>query len=323
MNTSLSLTRRNPIPAPLIGLFLVALAGTPIHSAVVSNFDDGVPDWDEAVLRGVSSSESGGQLVASGNIPARNNCVTVNLSSLRWYESVALREDEVFVLQVDLLELGPNDVQALLTYVTPGVGGYSLVKDEDEIWLTKFQWVDCGANAPFFYEKVATRNGRVRLALELKKAGANLEITSKVLDLDDPHAVLFEKTVIDTPGVDPTVSAFRGYSWSADAGPPILNGTAVALDVLNVADTTQPSARVVFDNLAYARQPLLTAERAVRLSWPTSFPGMDVLGAPTVDGPWTKIAEPIVESEGNCLMTVPSPLSESLRVFRLERTPGP
>jgi hypothetical protein len=83
MNTSLPLTRRNPIPAPLIGLLLATLAGSPIHSAVVSDFDDGVPDWDEAVLRGVSFSESGGQLVASGNIPARNNCVTVNLSSLR------------------------------------------------------------------------------------------------------------------------------------------------------------------------------------------------------------------------------------------------
>ena len=325
MNTPMPLPRRDRILSPLIGLVLVTLAGTPVHSAVVSDFEDGVPDWDQQVLRGVTFSESDGRLVASGTIPARNYCMTANLSSLRWYESAALREAEVLVLRVDLLESSPNDVQALLTYVTPntGGGGYSLVKDQDEIWLTKFQWVDCGANAPFFYEQVAIKNERVRLVLELKKAGTSLEITSKVLDLDDANAVLFAKTVTDTAAVDPTVPALRGYALAADAGPPIVNGSAVALDVLNVADTMQSSARVVFDDLAYERQPVLTVGKAVRLSWPASFTGMEVLGAPTVDGPWTKVAEPLMENEGRYLMTVPAPLSETLQVFRLEGTPGP
>jgi hypothetical protein len=307
----------------IIGLTVLILNAAPVRSAVVSDFDDGMPDWDQVVLRGVTFSESDGRLVAGGTIPARNYCMTANLSSLRWYESVAVREGEVFVLRADLLESNHDDVQALLTYVNIGGGGYSLVKDQDVIWLTKFQWVDCGANAPFFYEQVPTKNERVRLVLELKKAGTSLEITSKVLDLDDAYAVLFEKTVTDTAAVDPTVAALRGYSLAADAGAPIVSGTAVALDVLNVADTIQSSARVVFDNLTYERQPVLSVEKAVRLSWPASFTGMEVLGAPTVDGPWTTIAEPVIESAGNYLMTVPSPLSETLRVFRLEGTPGP
>ena len=302
-----------------LSLTLAALGTAPAEGAIVSDFDDGVPDWDESVLRGVTFTESGGHLVATGNIPAKTDCVTWNLSSLRWFRPVALKDGEVFELRVDLLESEPNDVQALLTYVEPGVGGYSLVKDRDEIWLTKFRWVDCGANAPFFYEQILVKNERVRLVLEFRKAGTSLHITSKVIDLDGMgYPVVFERTVTDTTGVDPTVPSFRGFTWSPDAGAPFFNGTAVAVDVLSVADSAVPGARVVFDNLAYEPRPVLEVEKAVRLSWPAHFEGVQVLGAPTLDGPWTTISEPILKSNGSLLMTVPAPLSSTLRFFRLD-----
>ena len=68
---------------------------------------------------------------------------------------------------------------------------------------------------------------------------------------------------------------------------------------------------------------MLSVEKAVRLSWPASFTGMEVLGAPTVDGPWTKISEPIMENEGRYRMTVPAPLGETMRYFRLAAAPSP
>lgn len=213
---------------------------------MVSDFDDGVPDWTQSVLRGVTFIESGGHLVATGNIPAKIDCVTWNLSSFRWSQPVALRDGEVFELRVDLLELEPNDVQALLTYVELGVGGYSLVKDRDEIWLSKFRWVDCGANAPFFYEQIVTKNERVRLVLEFKKVGPSLQITSKVLDLDRDNAVEFERTVTDSPDVDLTVRSFRGFTWSPDAGAPFLNGHGEILGALRSGRQPAPAASPAF-----------------------------------------------------------------------------
>lgn len=309
-------TRR--IQTTSLGILLAMYFSVPLRGAIVSDFDDLVADWDESVLRGAIFTESEGHLVATGNIPAKTGCVTWNISSLRWFRPVALNEGEVLELHVDLLEAGPNDVQALLTYVEPGVGGYSLVKDEDEIWLTKFRWVDCGGNAPLFYQQVRAKNERVRMVLELRKANTSLHITTKVLDLDQPQAVLFEKTLTDSPAVDSTVRSFRGFSWLPDHGAPFMNGTAVAVDVLSVADTDQPAARVVFDNLAYQRRPVLEVEKAVRLSWPARFTGALVQGAPTLDGPWTTLSEPVVESNGSFLMTVPATDFEALRVFRLQ-----
>lgn len=51
-----------------------------IAATIVSDFNDGVPDWDSISLRGMSFSEASGQLVATGNIPSGNDCITVNLS---------------------------------------------------------------------------------------------------------------------------------------------------------------------------------------------------------------------------------------------------
>jgi hypothetical protein len=309
----------------LIGLLLGTTIANQTWSAIVSDFDDGAPDWDGKQVRGADFSESGGRLVASGTIPAKvENCITWNLTAVWWNRSVVANEGEVLSFQVDLVESSHNDVQVLLEYTAYGTGGYALIKDEDEIWLTKFDWSDCGVgNAPFFYEPAVVKNERVRLVLELKPVDTSMEITSKVLDLDDGGAVLFERTVIDTAAVDPTISSFRGYAWSADSGPPILGGTRVGVAVINVANTPQSAVRFTFDNLIYERRPVLKVKNAVRLSWPVSSGEMEVLGAPNVDGPWTPILEPIMESDGAYLMTVPAPLSETMRYFRLEEASSP
>ena len=49
------------------------------------------------------------------------------------------------------------------------------------------------------------------------------------------------------------------------------------------------------------------------------FPGMEVYGAPTVDGPWTMFTEPVVEAEGKFLMTVPTSRSQSHEFYRLQQ----
>lgn len=238
---------------------------------------------------------------------------------MRWLRSIDLRDQEILELRVDVVEASQPDVQVLLEYVAlDGTGGYALIKDDDEIWLTKYQWVTCGANAPFFYEQQPIRNEGITLSLELKRVGASLELTSRVLDTEDPGLVLFERTVNDTPAVDPTVASFRGYAWSAELGPPIFNGSAIDLGIINVARTSTVGSRVALDNLQYQRRPVLNVERAVRISWPNTFPDIRVLGAPSVQGPWTEVSDPLVESAGRILMTIPAPLSETFRVYRTE-----
>jgi hypothetical protein len=156
----------------------------------------------------------------------------------------------------------------------------------------------------------------------LTRLGSSVVLRVAVLDREANDAVLFHKTVTDTPGVDPTVAAFRGYTFYLDPGPAWLNANALDLAVLSMSSQRESDFRLVLDNLTYTRSdiPALSVERAVQLSWPAVAGAWVVEGARNAEGPWNPVAEPVTAKGGLQQMTIPAQLAEVLRVFRLRQS---
>jgi hypothetical protein len=154
-------------------------------------------------------------------------------------------------------------------------------------------------------------------------------VTGRVLDKADPNTVLYQHSVVDTPGADPTLTtdqfqAVTGMRW-VDLGPdlegsPVTSLYGPALGVLQYTDGEQPPPTAIFDNLELrtSEVPLVGIERAVRVAWPASATiNYAVEGAPTVQGPWVPVQEPM--TPGLNQMTIPA---EALMQFlRLRQVP--
>ena len=93
--------------------------------------------------------------------------------------------------------------------------GYLFFKDEDEVGLVKF-WNGAISHAWFFYENRPLKNQNATLVLALTRRGSDLGITTRILDKDNANAVLFERTVTDTPQVDPVFPNRAVKGRSAD-----------------------------------------------------------------------------------------------------------
>ncbi len=173
---------------------------------------------------------------------------------------------------------------------------YILYKGRDFVELGK--WVGSGM-AVFFYEKTAIKNTNVVLSLALTQEQPNLVVTARVLDKDNQEAVLYQRSVLDTPQADPTLTSAELLALSgmnldivpdvADA--PITSGDAVCLDAWQYTDGTQPTLEVTYANLELRTYevPQLTIARAVQVSWPAPAGAYTLEWAPTVQGPWMPV----------------------------------
>jgi hypothetical protein len=113
-----------------------------------------------------------------------------------------------------------------------------------------------GIHGQFFHERVLIKNTNVVLALSITRVNPNVILTARVLDKENNNAVLYERSVVDTPNVDRTLTqaemeAASGMLMDAgtDVGPPITSGSEVFLDLFQYTDGTKPAAEVTFDNL--------------------------------------------------------------------------
>ena len=138
--------------------------------------------------------------------------------------------------------------------------------------------------------------------LSLTRVGSDVKITTRVLDKDNANAVLFERSVTDTPQADPVLPnrAVRGMIGMADLPgtpwPVVQAPTDVELTLswFNSQAAPLPPAQVIFDNLEVWQYqlPQLAIQNAVVLSWPLT-PGQFILeSAPSVDGPWVPVPDP-------------------------------
>ncbi len=329
---------KNKTTNALIVLALAASVSTASAQTLVwsdTTFVPGPTEWNTFGSPGILQSVNG-QLIVTENLfgPAQtNNIVATHVPAVHALPTIgALPDQETLELRSDLVSANQNDAVASigLVWEAPALGsGYQFFKDEDEIGLLKF-YNGATSYAWFFYTNQPIKNQNVTLVLALTRDGSNVKINTRVLDKENANAVLFDRTLTDTPQADPALPnrAVRGFMGMSDppGSPwPLLGSPALVeltLTWFNSQHAPTPRAQVIYDNLEVWQyeSPQLAIQNAVVLSWPVT-PGPFVLEtAANVNGPWTPVPDPWCRTNaGQNEVSICAP--DSLRLFRLR--PGP
>jgi hypothetical protein len=184
--------------------------------------------------------------------------------------------------------------------------GYALYKGRDFVHLCKPSLSVPGIHGQFFHERVVLKHTNVVLALAITRVNPNVILTARVLDKENNNAVLYERSVVDTPGVDRTLTQAEMEAVSdmhmdagTDVGPPITSGSDVFLGLFQYTDGTRPAAEVTFDNLErwistwrpeMTIQPLLTSLSNANLTL-SAAPNSTwtIERGQELAGPWTNL----------------------------------
>jgi hypothetical protein len=296
------------------------------------NFNDNNPIGWTYGMRGWIA-ETNQQFVVSGNFGSAqtNNALATHDGGIHAVPtSGPLPDNQTLELRADLVGASQNDAWASIDFLwQPEMQGYIFFKDQDEIELVKY-WNGATSLACFFYENLPLKNQNVTLVLSLTRVGPDVKITTRVLDKDNANAVLFERTVTDTPQADPVLPnrAVRGMIGMADLPGtpwPVVKAptdVGVSLTWINSQAAPQPPAQVTYDNLEVWQyeSPQLAIQNAVVLSWPLT-PGQFVLeSAAGVNGPWELVPDPWWRTNaGQNKVSILAP--DNMKLFRLRFGP--
>ncbi|MBN2506367.1 MAG: hypothetical protein JXQ71_06705 [Verrucomicrobia bacterium] len=241
-----------------------------------------------------------------------------------------LPDNQTLELRADLGGANQADAWAGLHFFWLSQGqGYIFFKDQDEVGICKF-YDSANSLAWFFYEHRPLPNENVTLVLALTRRGSNVEITTRVLDKDNANALVFERTVTDTPQADPVLpgGTVRGSRSEPDVPgtpwPLVTAATHVTLSLqwMNPDSAPQPAAQVAYDNLGVWQyeSPQLAIHNAVVLSWPVTSGQFILESAASVEGPWEPVPDPWWRTNAAqnevCILA-----PESMKLFRLRFVP--
>jgi hypothetical protein len=262
----------------LIVLALAASVSTAVAQSKVwsDNFDDNNPiGWNKGTSGQMNETDQ--HFVVSGN-PGPFQPANPLATHVATYHSIPtsgpVPDNQTLEFRADLVGGSPNDAWAGLHFFWTLDHGYAFFKDEDEVGLVKF-WNGATSLAWFFYETNLLKNQNVTLVLALTRVGSDVRINTRVLDKDAANAVLFDRTVTDTPQADSVLpnGSLRGSVSTSDLAGTPWPVTVAPTDVELTLQWLGPqaaSAQVTFDNLElwqYA-SPQLAIQNAVVLSWP-------------------------------------------------------
>jgi len=297
-----------------------------------TKFPIGPTEWNTGpVLQGILAN-TGEQLTVTENFfgPMQsNNPTATDVPAIHTAPgSGPLPDGQTLELRADLISASQADAYASLVfnYLINGLGnGYMFNKNENGLSLMKF-YAGATKFAWFFSTNQPLKNENVTLVLALTRAGTNLNITTRVLDKDNGNAVLFDRTVLDTPKADPVLPSYTaggmiGMADSAGTPWPLLMGpTWIQLNLTwgNPLLAPDPRAQVIFDNVEVWQyeSPQLTIQNAVLVSWPVLEGQFLLYSAPSLDGPWTPVADPWMHTN-NGRFEVSVLASASAQFFRL------
>jgi hypothetical protein len=308
-------------------LALAAWSTISLNAVVLDDFSDGVlTGWSTTeYLPGVLTlSATNGLFLVEGDFEGKPfNPSQLSDHHVAAYQPVGgrpslpggvfdIREGQTLEFRVDLVRVNQRDVGAELGWQRAGgVDGYTLHVLSGGVVLVKWSPV-----AMPYYEPIAIKNTNVVLVLALTGSGNDVIINARILDKDRNRAVLFDRTVVDTPGKEPVAQGLPyglvsapDWSWTERWSA----GQLVYLGLKHFTDGTRPPAQVVFDNLEYDiyDAPVLDIEKSVLLSWPQNTAEEQiVLGATTANGPWVPWLEPIFKRQGTVCMAVPITFGE-------------
>ena len=292
-------------------------------NVVIDNFDDNrLTGWLVNPHKGQATLiETNQQFNVHGSWPGVHtvdlgDTAAVSYLSRNW----SVLNGQTVELRVDLVSMNE--------YATAGgmdlwngssSAGYALFKGRDFVHLCKPSLSVPGIHGQFFHERVLIKNTNVVLALAVTRVNPNVILTARVLDKENNNAVLYERSVVDTPNVDRTLTetemeAASGMHLHAgrDMGAPITSGSDVFLTVFQYNDGTRPAAEVIYDNLErwtstfpvwrpeIAIQLLSTIPPKVNLTLsaaPNSSWGVE--RALKLTGPWTNLSALRIGANGS------------------------
>ncbi len=320
-----------PIDPTVPYLYTGTIKPAPVNlRRVVDNFDDNlVTGWTrQGPGLPLLFIESNRQFTVPGKWPGITTHKYSDTYAWGWKNTGwSVTNDQTLEFRVDLVAMSEDATNAA-AIAAGNVGRsqmYIVHKGRDFIDLGK--WVGPAGMAVFFFEHRAIKNTNVVLSLALTRTDPNLVLTARVLDKDNQEAVLYQRTVVDTPQADATLTSEQLLALSgmdltivtdiADA--PITSGDRVYLTAWQYTDGNQPEADVTYDNLEMRTTeiPPIGLERAVRLSWPTTGLNYTPQWAPTPQGPWQPVPDQTIP--GMNQMTIPA--SGTMGCIRLIQAP--
>lgn len=294
-------------------------------NVVIDNFDDNRPTgWIPEGHRGqVKLTETNQQFQVWGYWPGVDT-MGRDLADTEAYGSLSrtwsVLNGQTVEWRVDLVDMNEHATMvALALWSDASRAAYALFKGHDFIHLCKPSVSVPGRHGHFFHEKALVKSTNVVLALAVTRISPNVIVTTRILDKENHNAVLYERSVVDTPSVDRTLTqtemdAASGMHLHAgrDVGPPITSGTHVFLTVFQYNDGTRPAAEVTYDNLErwtsifpiwrpeIAIQPLSTVPPTVNLTLsadPDS--SWTIERALELTGPWTNLSTLLIGTNGS------------------------
>jgi len=215
-------------------------------AVTLDNFDDNkVVGWEKFDFgsgNGYLKEKDGKMTIGIHQAPKQQFFVAATYSS----ETFVIEEGNIVEFSIDLIESNQPDSFAVLSFIPKDYSvstltGYSFAKDVNDLLLAK------GLNK-YFYDITEgdwiAREDNIRLVLSMKGSGESVEVTTKVLDLNDNLNILFEDTTIDTPEVD-EFSTGNDSPASSFINKP---GNFVLLLYHNDTNGALPPSNVILDN---------------------------------------------------------------------------
>lgn len=271
------------------GLLLPLQAAT---TTPIDNFNDGGHWSGTGCQSGTCNFETmDGQLRISGTSMTPNK-----LADVWYYKAYPIHSDQTLELRVDRITASDELVAGGIGFEVeggPNNRGYAFYCTQNRAVLAKYG----PHGAAFFFDEAVTPSTEpVVLKLALTQVEDGLQLTTTVVEMDAPHAVLFKRTLVDTEARDPVV----GGNASDPGSPYIGTSYDVWLGVLDSADVQRDYVELVYDNFEYSYLPILDVpQKAVCLSWPLTEGEFVVESAATIDGPWEEVTSGATSVDGD------------------------
>jgi len=289
----------------VIALALAVGAAGPVDAGLIDDFSQPIPDPIPG--NGINFAVVDGQLVINGTWEGSY----IQYEQARWDEGFVVADGATLELRAELVSaVGTNVFVMLALRGGAGEGGYSLLKDDDEIGLMKTY--DANHHTLLFHTNALIKHENVILVLRATPMDDALMLQARVLDKTANGLVLWESTAfVDGPQSDfgiPDPFPF-GFPFEADRGAPMGWTDRVGLGLLHFETGPARYGEIIVDNLEYSLYPApeLAIEKSVLLSWPANTAEEQiVLTAESLTGPWIPCLEPIFKRNDCLCVAVPT-----------------
>ncbi|MFM8360688.1 MAG: hypothetical protein ACKOET_19230, partial [Verrucomicrobiota bacterium] len=225
-----------------LAFLLAAALGLSTQARVLDNFDDNAKTgWTDFTFQagfGIPA-ESGGRFRFEQPPAGR----AIFSASQKTSDLIELKEGRTVEFRADVVQGGGKDSFAVLAFIPKGnspgtLQGYGFAKSTTDILLTK------GIGNYFVNEATALKQDNITLVMGLTVRNGNVEVTARALDREAGDAVLWEKTILDTPAAD----VMRNGQDTPAA--PFITGGYFTLYLYQDFDAAAPESpyRAVYDN---------------------------------------------------------------------------